>query len=369
MDDARLILAKSIDLASETGSYSPMKITAKAKNVCVFGLGNFFEEAFDAWNFKEKFHVNLLCDNNSSKWGQTINGLPCVSPMELSKFDDLIVIPLVGDREPVISQMWGLNIRCLDPEECLNESFSNIKRSKKWFSENRIMDVYDMLADEESKRVYASLLTNRIAFGRYPYSQLFSGNQYFPNFFIFHNSEVFVDCGAYTGDTLIQFINNMPGHEYKEIYAFEVDEQNFSELQKFIINNKIKNINFYRAGVWNETGKLSFGRETHGSFESVSALKIGDFFLQQTVPAIRIDDVVSKATFIKMDIEGAELNALKGAEKTIIKNRPKLAISIYHQLQDFWEIPLYIIGLVPEYNIYVRHHGKRIIETALYACI
>jgi len=121
--------------------------------------------------------------------------------------------------------------------------------------------------------------------------------------------------------------------------------------------------------VWNETGKLSFGRETYGSFEYVSVLKIDDFFLRQTVPAVRIDDITNNATFIKMDIEGAELNALKGAKKTIIANTPKLAISIYHQLNDLWEIPIYIKQLVPEYKLYVRHHSKTIAETVLYACI
>ena len=362
----RAALSKSVSFACEKGSYSPIKICASAKNVCVFGLGRFFQEAFETWNFKEKFQVNLLSDNNSSKWGQTINNLPCVSPMELSKFDDLIVIPLVGDREPIIKQMQSMGIRCLDPEECLNESLSKIERSPKWFNENRIMDVYDMLADEESKRIYSSLLINRIAFGRYHYGELFSNNQYFPDFFRFHNNEVFIDCGAYTGDTLKRFINNVPSNEFKQIYAFEADEQNYNDLRKSVNRN---NIFLYHAGVWNETGKLSFGRETYGSFEYVSVLKIDDFFLRQTVPAVRIDDITNNATFIKMDIEGAELNALKGAKKTIIANTPKLAISIYHQLNDLWEIPIYIKQLVPEYKLYVRHHSKTIAETVLYACI
>jgi len=99
----------------------------------------------------------------------------------------------------------------------------------------------------------------------------------------------------------------------------------------------------------------------------VSALKTDSFFLQQTVPTVKIDDLARNATFIKMDIEGAELNALKGAEDTIKNNAPKLAICIYHQLNDFWEIPMYLKRIMPEYSFYVRHHQFDIGGTVLYA--
>ena len=82
---------------------------------------------------------------------------------------------------------------------------------------------------------------------------------------------------------------------------------------------------------------------------------------------VKIDDIAPDATFIKMDIEGAELNALKGAENTIRDNVPKLAIRIYHQLNDLWEIPIYLSEIVPEYNFFVRHHSKGLAETVLYA--
>lgn len=83
-----------------------------------------------------------------------------------------------------------------------------------------------------------------------------------------------------------------------------------------------------------------------------------------------LDDFLQeKVTFIKMDIEGAEMDALKGAEQTIRKYKPKLAISIYHEENDFWEIPLLIKSFVPEYQFYVRHHSDNCSETILYAII
>lgn len=72
---------------------------------------------------------------------------------------------------------------------------------------------------------------------------------------------------------------------------------------------------------------------------------------------------------IKMDVEGAELESLKGARETILRNRPKLAICIYHKPEDMTEIPLYIKSLVPEYKFFVRHHSNYFAETVLYAIV
>ena len=76
-----------------------------------------------------------------------------------------------------------------------------------------------------------------------------------------------------------------------------------------------------------------------------------------------------EVTFIKMDIEGAELKALKGAKNIILRDKPKLAISIYHKPEDIVEIPLFIKELVPEYKLYIRHYSNDSIETVLYAVI
>lgn len=84
-----------------------------------------------------------------------------------------------------------------------------------------------------------------------------------------------------------------------------------------------------------------------------------------------IDNVCSgdKVTFIKMDIEGSELEALRGAVNVIKRDKPRLAICIYHKPEDMYEIPFWIKETVPEYKLYIRHHTDGILETVLYATL
>jgi len=138
-------------------------------------------------------------------------------------------------------------------------------------------------------------------------------------------------------------------------------EEYHKRLEK---RGKGKRVTAIRAGVYKKSTTLSFNAEggkgsaiTNTAEHTVS------------IPVRAIDDVPEchDATFIKMDVEGAELDALYGAKETILRNKPKLAICIYHYHRDFVEIPKWIHSLVPEYKLYVRHHAFSVNETVLYA--
>jgi len=88
------------------------------------------------------------------------------------------------------------------------------------------------------------------------------------------------------------------------------------------------------------------------------------------VKTVTLDSFNLKPTYIKFDVEGAEMAAISGGEKTITSNIPKLAISLYHKTMDFLDIPLYIKRLVPQYKLYLRHHPYLPAwETNLYATL
>ncbi len=173
--------------------------------------------------------------------------------------------------------------------------------------------------------------------------------------------EIFVDGGAYNGQTSLDFVTWCNG-EYKKIYVFEPDIDKIPEVKSSL--SSLNNVEFFKLGLWDEQCTLEFDCIEGGSSriaEGTGKLKVN----VDTIDNICKDGV----TFIKLDIEGAELNALKGAKEAIKKYKPKLAICLYHKPEDIFEIPMYIKSLVPEYKIYIRHHSSSMIDTILYAVV
>lgn len=188
-------------------------------------------------------------------------------------------------------------------------------------------------------------------------------NQYFDEVIKFSDDEVFVDVGVMNAHTSIQFAKRCD-FKYKHIHLFEADIKNYDWSLKNLEQENIKNYTLHNIGLWNEKATLKFdtGKGGKSKIDETSTTTIE----VNTMDKILNDE---KVTFIKMDIEGAELNALKGAEKIILSNKPKLAISIYHKYEDLVDILMYIKSLVPEYKFYIRHYSNILVETILYAVI
>jgi FkbM family methyltransferase len=187
------------------------------------------------------------------------------------------------------------------------------------------------------------------------------GDQYFPPGLIqLKQDDSFVDAGAFTGDTLSDILRRTGG-KFDSIHCFELDALNFKTLQKTAAGVPgAERIFLHHAGLWDEPMEISYSVGQNQS--SIGAgTAVGH--------VVRLDDVIGdqRVTFLKMDIEGAELKALEGGRKTILANKPALAICVYHHFKDLWEIPLFIKSLVPEYRIYLRHHTKLEYETVCYA--
>lgn len=180
----------------------------------------------------------------------------------------------------------------------------------------------------------------------------------------------FVDCGAYNGDT-ISVILQCWEKPIEYIAAFEPDKTNFEDLEKTIVNSN-SNSGFYAAiypcAVWSTNDILLF----KSGKASASSLVDKDTSCEKivSVPAVSLDKTVFtlKPNYIKMDIEGAEKEALIGAERIIKTFSPVLAICVYHKPEDLWEIPLLIHDIKDDYNMYLRQHQHMCQETVLY-CI
>lgn len=189
------------------------------------------------------------------------------------------------------------------------------------------------------------------------------GVQYFDYEYLqFSDEEVMVDGGCYDCETITIFRDKVKN--YKKIYAFEPDGINYEKCKSAIEKDNLKNIEMINAGLWKETGTISFAGGNGGSSRITNECD------NEQVRVFAIDDICKeKVTFIKMDIEGAELEALHGARNTIKKYKPKLAICIYHKDEDVLDIQNYLMELVPEYRFGIRHYSDYAWETVLYAFI
>lgn len=221
--------------------------------------------------------------------------------------------------------------------------------------------LYHRLADTNSKRVLLNLLSYRLTASIGFIKNAFDGNnaQYFDKSIIkCDENEVFVDCGAYIGDTIEGYIENYT--KYKKIYSYEPSSDNF---HKCVDNTKkYKNVEVRPFGVGDKNKQVYFSQS--GSSSSV----INDENLQ-TINVVSIDDdIKEKITYLKMDVECEEINAIIGAKNHIKNDCPKLAICLYHIVSDLWEIPELINSINSNYEFYIRHYEESVAwETVLYA--
>ncbi|MFM9330659.1 FkbM family methyltransferase [Paenibacillus mesotrionivorans] len=177
-------------------------------------------------------------------------------------------------------------------------------------------------------------------------------------------NEVFIDAGCFDGHTILAFREFTGKMGYKHIYGFEPHTESFAVTMNTLREHRVDHVTIQNKGLWNTAETLHFGEDNHNGGAGIAA----DGALK--IETIRLDDVVdseNKVTFLKMDIEGAELNALHGASGIIRRDKPRLAICVYHKPEDILEIPSYILSLNEEYRLYLRHHSLYEWETVLYA--
>lgn len=174
--------------------------------------------------------------------------------------------------------------------------------------------------------------------------------------------EIFVDAGCFDGLTTRSFFEWCSGNGYS--YCIEPDTQNIATIKKTL--DGYKNYDIVDRAVWSRTMTLAMNEK--GNFAtSVTLSDIQDGL--QKIQAVALDDILKDkaVTFIKMDIEGAELEALRGAEKIITEQKPRLAISIYHKPEDILVIPQIVLNYHANYKFYLRHYSFSDYDTVLYA--
>ena len=232
----------------------------------------------------------------------------------------------------------------------------------------KMLDYTDAnLADQESRDIIhnrcKTFLTGDLSY--IDKNEINSHSYFSQDFYPISSDEVLFDCGAFTGDTIEDFVT-FTNKKYKKIVAFEPDEKNVKRLNAFI-NNKIENVVVIQKATGDKNGKVAFLNNGNMFSKTVDVKDSSD---ELSVDIVRLDNYIDyHPTLIKMDIEGAELDSLIGATQIIKTQKPKLAICIYHMPFDFYEIPKFLKSLVPEYKFKVRQHEPGFCETVLYAYV
>jgi len=194
-------------------------------------------------------------------------------------------------------------------------------------------------------------------------------HQYFEFPSLFRRGTAFVDGGCLDCRTSFLFAEWCE-NEYSRIYAFEPDLVSYSICEKNLVARGIRDFHLIRAGLSDRKGEALFYSGLYGCSHIAEDSGKGERGMA-AVPVTTIDGTVgeSEIGFIKLDIEGSEYVALRGAEKVILRDRPLLAVSVYHRPGDMPVIMDYLHYLVPEYRFWQRHYSIGIADTVLYASV
>ena len=223
---------------------------------------------------------------------------------------------------------------------------------------------YDLLADEKSRETMQLYLRAAVN-GEFDelYERCHEDIAYFNELTKSVGTEVLVDCGAFDGDSIHEFVQM--NTNYQMIYALEPDTSNQKKLNARIEKENMRDVTVVPKGVFKESTDLHFSSDGTSASHFVDE---GDI----SISVIALDELLENITgkiMIKMDIEGCELDALTGARNTITTKHPCLAICVYHKEVDLIEIPQFIDSLVERgtYDYYLRFYGEDLAELVFYA--
>ncbi len=334
------------DLIKEENVWDFLK--KDGKPVVVYGMGNAAERIIDILK-SYGIEVKEIFASDEFVRGHSFLGYKVLKYSEVcEKYDDFNVVLAFATHLPdMLERIKKINtshkVFAPDIPVAGGGLFTNeyVKENEAEFD-----FVFNNLADDESRRVFAEILNFKVSAKiEYLFSSFCEKKEIYKNILKLGENETIVDLGAYDGDTIREFTEYTNG-KYNHIFALEPDAKNFKKLEKNTFGQR--DITIYNMGAWDKKDTLIFekkaGRNSKLSSQGVP-VKVTDIDSLINVPV----------TMIKMDIEGAEMKALCGAEKTIKKHLPKLYVCAYHRNEDLFALGKKILELNKNYKLYLRH--------------
>ncbi len=321
-----------------------------------------------------------FCDNNDKLWNTKKEGLVIYSPEEVTRnfpkaiymvtiWSDVIGHP-VNEVEQKLNNYIKVEVISFfflfwKYPKTFMPYFSIDSPLKTILEAADILECFYLFEDDESRKEYVAQIRWRLTGDYFGLTSPSTYTQYFhTDLFKLNENEVFVDCGAFDGDTIKNFLR-LQNNVFKKYIALEPDPINFKKLNDVIeglpVVTKNKVVSKCCA-VSDKKKVISFSSD--GSLQSVISetgnIKVNCISIDESFA----DDII---TFIKMDTEGAEPEIIIGAENTIKKHNPILAVSVYHSYNHLWTLPIAIKQLSDNYRFFLRPHCRASWDLICYA--
>lgn len=318
--------------------------------IVIYGMGNGADMVIDKLNQMGVEFADVFASDKFVR-GQFFRGRQVKKYADIcEKYDDFFIVMsfAVHDDETIENVLKMSNEHPLVAPDVPVADDSIFTREFIEAHDEEFDKAFSLLADDESRENYINILNFKVS-GKIEYLLKAEKEKSFvyKNILQISDEEIFVDLGAYDGDTIREFIEAGKG-KYKRIFAFEADEKNFKKLAANTVD--YDNISIYNLAAWDKKETLLFEKKKGRNSKLSSKGNV-------EVSADSVDNVInSGVTVLKMDIEGSEEKALDGAKETIVKYKPRLYVCAYHRNSDMFLLPLKINSFCKDYRFYFYHH-------------
>lgn len=330
--------------------------------VAIFGAGEAGSLVADVLKSRG-ITISCFSDNAERLWDTQKDGVPIVTPEALRNWEGTVIIASWAE-EQIAEQLKALGVSAIDTEIYVS-TLVQPQRQEYFDHLEDIERVEGMLADEKSKDVLCSLALHALTLDRSLLYTIHDRNQYFSDpEFVVRPGDVIVDGGAFTGDTVHDIVQRF-GPVFEQIHCFEPNDRNITALKDQIAQDHLEGkVTIHAQGLFSRSGIIDYA----GAGSSFHVATPGEEVVER-IPMVKLDECLPDAriNLIKMDIEGGEIEALKGAEQTIKRCTPRLSICVYHFPDHLWNIAFMLHDFVPGYRFMLRNHTDQRRETVLYA--
>lgn len=330
------------------------------KKIVLYGMGDGAEKIKSVLDEK-KIDVSDIMASDEFVRGHSFLGYRVKKLSEIeAEYNDFIILVCFGSQLPgVMEHIYNIAERheLYAPNvPVIGDGLFDLEYASEHKSELR--KVYELLADEQSKLVFENVIRYKLSGDLKYLHKIETPSEEKFDLLNIGTEEIYVDLGAYDGDTLVEFLNET-SMQFKKLYAMEPDNKNYRKLKRrlYMIGSGI--FEAYNVGAWSEDTTVTFSLRAGRS--SKAAVRDGKNAVSarfRDIKMMKVDTMLhgEPASYIKLDVEGAEESALNGARETIANFRPKLNIALYHRNEDMFSLPLLVNEMNKKYKLYMRHH-------------